>query len=148
MNYPYQKVLDSWHDLAQHWSSVRGNLSAIEILATITEESGGNPVAINPSDPSWGLMGVSLYIGKKYAGISIGSSLFDPNINIDAGSGFLSYLKETYGSRHTLGSADGGWIQMYNMGEPAFQSGKRVPGYEQAYMGHIAAFQAMMGGQK
>jgi soluble lytic murein transglycosylase-like protein len=145
MIYPYQQVLNDWRALATLWATARGNLEPAEILAIITEESSGNPKAMNPGDPSWGLMGVSLFIGKEYAGVANGTQLYDPTQNIKAGSGFLSYLKARYANTYPLkDDPPAGWIQAYNLGEPAFLKGERVPGYEQAFLGHLAAFRKLI----
>lgn len=140
--YPYQEVFSKWSGLAILWARTRGNLTPSEILATITEESSGNPSSFNPNDPSYGLMGISVPIGKAYANVTAGEELYDPTKNVTAGSGFQSYLKKTYALRFPLG-VERGWIQMYNTGETQFLKGLRVPGYELAFLTHRSAFETM-----
>ena len=143
MIYPYQAVWDQWRTLAQQWATVRGNLSVAEILATITEESSGNERAFNPNDPSRGLMGVEDPVGSEYAQAT-GEQLYDPNLNVEAGSGLLSHLKKFYALEHPLGATPlAGWIQMYNTGPTAFLRGERAPQYEAAFLLHRSAFEAL-----
>jgi hypothetical protein len=139
--YPYLEVFTKWNGIARTWAIARGNLSFCEILATIVEESGGNPNAFNPGDPSFGLMGISDMIGEQYAQ-AMGDALYDPATNVKAGSGFLSYLKTRYAVKFPLGSSSG-WIQCYNEGETNFLRGLRVQNYELIYVTHLHALEAI-----
>jgi soluble lytic murein transglycosylase-like protein len=93
-------------------------------------ESSGDPNAVNPSDPSTGLMGVTPLIGRAYADlkgtdVEVLELLKNLATNMMAGTGFLAHLKFRYGG--TL-SADV-WVQAYNLGETKFDRGARVPDY-------------------
>lgn len=122
-----------WGALAQKYAQIYANLDPEEILAVIWNESTGNPKATNPGDPSWGLMGVTLLIGRFYAGVTDPNQLFDPETNINAGSAFLSHLKQKYGDAPD-------WPDAYNVGETKFDAGVRsptVPTYSQRYFSHV-----------
>jgi len=125
--------------LAQSYAQVYSNLDPEEIEAVILTESGGNPNSENPADPSVGLMGVTLLIGRAYAGATSLNQLFDPDTNIKAGAGYLSELKGKYGERFPNSDPQNGWIQMYNEGEPHFLAGERVVSYQTKYLKHLAA---------
>jgi hypothetical protein len=144
-DYQVQSIWDHWRGIAETTAILYGNLRVTEILAIITEESNGEPNAVNKADPSFGLMGVSLDIGQEFcSSVQIAADLFDPVKNIRAGSGFLSYLKKKYEVLYPLTQSQyRGWVQMYNLGETRFRRGERVPGYEQAYLGHLAALDAI-----
>lgn len=143
MDFQIQAVYDTWLPLAEKWATEYGSITPFEILACITEESNGNPDAVNWNDPSYGLMSVELWLGKAYAGVADRIQLMDPDVNIKAGAGYLNYLKHRYAKDYPLGSTQGGWIQMNNLGETKFLKGERVPGYESAFQTHLAALQAL-----
>jgi soluble lytic murein transglycosylase-like protein len=79
------------------------------IKATIAAESGWNPGAINPSDPSYGLMQVTPTTARFYAPAITPDDLLDPYTNIVIGSAYLRDLYRT----HTLPDA----VAMYNSGK-------------------------------
>ena len=85
--------------LIHKWATRVANLSFAEIKAIVWVESSGNPNAMNPSDPSWGLMQVTPLIGRAFAGITKNEQLLNPDTNLKAGTGFLSELKRQYESR-------------------------------------------------
>ena len=92
--------------------------------AVIQKESSWDPDAINPDDPSYGIMQVTVPIGIAYGIISSADEyreLLKPEKGMRAGCRFLAYLVRTY----PLDSA----IQMYNLGETKFRKGIRVPDY-------------------
>jgi hypothetical protein len=123
-----------WADLSNKYAQIYANLDPEEILAIIWNESTGNPNATNPSDPSWGLMGVTFLIGQGYAGITDPSQLLNPDTNVKAGAGFLSHLKSKYGDQPD-------WPDAYNVGEPKFDAGVRsptTPTYSQRFFSHLA----------
>ena len=100
------------------------------IHAHIQVESSGNPNATNPSDPSYGLMGVTPRLAQDYGFVSDWrnvtaaeiAKLKDPAINIEIGSRFLSYLHRKYPFDVAT--------QMYNCGEHGYNTnGVRVPEY-------------------
>ncbi len=89
-------------------------------------ESALNARAVNPSDPSYGLMGLQLPTARAYnPAVQRPEDLFDPENNIRAGVGFLLDLENKYADRE-------GWegiIQMYNLGETRYHAGLRSPQY-------------------
>ena len=129
-------AVSQWQSLADKYALI-SVLDANEILAIIWTESTGNPNSFNPGDPSIGLMGVTNLIGMTYGGIQTFDDLYDPDTNIRAGSGYLAELKSKYGRTFPLGSATGGWVQMYNLGETKFLKGERVPDYETKFQTHL-----------
>ena len=134
-------TMAQWNSLCLEFANNSGVLLPEEIKAIIMIESSGNPNSQNPNDPSYGLMGVTVPIGKEFSSIQTATDLFDPNINIEAGSGLLAYLKTKYAVRFPLDGV-GGWVQMYNLGEPKFMAGERVPNYEEKFSKYIAQYAA------
>jgi len=131
--------MSQWDSLCISNSEASQNLLPEEIKAIIAIESSGNPNSQNPNDPSYGLMGVTMYIGREFAGVSSSSDLFVPETNVQAGSGFLDYLKTKYADRFPLNTSDG-WVQMYNLGEPRFLKGERVPSYLSKFNSFVPQF--------
>ena len=130
-----------WVPLAQQFAQVYANLDPAEILAVIWNESTGDPKGSNPGDPSWGLMGVTMLIGKAYAGVTDNSQLFDPATNVRAGAGYLSALKNEYEGQFP------DWPDAYNVGETKFNKGIRSPltngtTYSQRFFSRVAALNA------
>ena len=92
------------------------------IKAVIRNESGFNPEAVNPSDPSAGLMQTTPYMASQMLGYHVTlEDLKDPQTAITAGTKYLAYLA----NRYPLDDA----IQMYNLGETKFRKGLRAPVY-------------------
>lgn len=158
-----------WTPLAFRASAaLDGFLSVQEILSTVKEESFGNPLAVNPGDPSWGLMQVTSLIAREFAGIKTVPSrsinlfsrrskpsygydtthaVFVPENNVKAGSGFLAYLKKRYEKDHPLILPDGsinplGWVAAYNEGEPNLWKKRPDPVYVKNYVENLRAFGA------
>lgn len=130
-----------WSDLAQKYAQANPALDPEDILAIIWNESTGNPQATNPGDPSWGLMGVTFPIGKAYGGIEVPTSLFDPEVNIRSGSGFLAHLKSKYADSFP------DWADSYNVGETKFDKGIRsptTPTYSQRFSAHLASLKGQV----
>jgi len=133
-------AIEQWRPLAEQYAQVNSILDPNEILAIVWNESSGDPKSFNKNDPSWGLMGVQLLIGRKFASVSDSTELSDPETNIKAGSGFLAYLKSNYEDRFPLTDPQNGWVQMYNAGEPRFLSGAvRATRYQADFLAHLAA---------
>lgn len=137
-DYQIEPVRSAWSALATKYARVRGNLTANEILSVVVNESNGDAKAYNQNDPSYGLMGVTLLIGKQFCfELTSASDLFTPEKNVEAGSGYMAFLKKKYGLHHPVGVfPPTGWIMMYNLGEPRFLRGERVPDYEAAFLKH------------
>lgn len=121
-----------WMSLAQRYAALRPPITAREILAVIWNESTGNPNAVNPRDPSYGLMQITLPIAKYYGGITVAQQLFDPARNISIGSAFLAHLKETYEEKYPTT-----WIAGYNEGEGNLTRGVADQPYVAAFDSHM-----------
>jgi soluble lytic murein transglycosylase-like protein len=123
-----------WQSTAEKYAAVYPVLNANEILAIIWSESSGNPKAINPHDPSYGLMQVTIAIGRKFSPrVTTPTDLMDPDTNVEAGSGFLAHLKSTYAERFPGYK----WIQAYNCGEGNLLKGFDDSKYSDAVVSHL-----------
>ena len=99
------------------------------IMAHIQVESSGNPEAVNPSDPSYGLMGITPILAEDFGYIPdhtrvIASDIEKikrPSVNIECGTRFIAKLH----SKYDFDTA----TQMYNCGEQGYKNGVRVPTY-------------------
>jgi soluble lytic murein transglycosylase-like protein len=80
------------------------------VKAIIATESAWNPSAVNPHDPSYGLMQVLLGSRGPYPDVSA-DQLLDPSTNIILGTRFLKSLISRYGSTSDA-------ISAYNAGHP------------------------------
>ncbi len=127
-----------WRTLAEKYAEVYANLDPEEILAIIWSESTGNPEAYNPGDPSWGLMGVTALIARSYAGFTDLAWHTDPDKNMRAGAGFLSFLKAKYEDVHPLSGPGATWVAAYNEGETKMLRGEVDPGYSSAFISHLS----------
>jgi soluble lytic murein transglycosylase-like protein len=108
------------------------------VKAIVLKESSWDPNNENDADPSWGLMGVTQYIGERFGAISStddpAAGLKIPEKNLQAGCGYLKYLLGLYPLEDS--------IEMYNEGEPNFWDGLRVPDYLAAVMENYNGYQA------
>jgi len=102
-------------------------ISPEKIKAIMYIESRGNPRAVNPSDPSYGLMQIELGTAKFYGRPDLSAPVLvgDPELNAKIGARFLAHLLEKYGGDFEFGE----WAQAYNVGEPKFDRGIRNPLY-------------------
>lgn len=91
------------------------------IKATIKRESDFDPKAYNKLDPSYGLCGITPFIGRAFCGKGESHDLYNPEINLLACIRFYRDLL----TKWKLDEA----IQCYNLGEPKFIKGKKVPSY-------------------
>lgn len=133
-------AIEQWRSLAETNATTNPVLDPNEILAIVWEESSGDPNSENPSDPSYGLMGVELPIGKQFSrSVATAADLFVPENNVEAGSGFLAYLKLRYATRFPLTDPQNGWVQIYNVGEPKFLAGRRNTAYQAKFVAHLSA---------
>jgi len=66
------------------------------IKAVIDTESGWNPDASNPADPSYGLMGITLPTAKDMGYTGTSSGLFDPYVNIHYGTAYLRWIMDRW----------------------------------------------------
>jgi soluble lytic murein transglycosylase-like protein len=159
-----QSVL-KWRAECEKWAAVYAQKYQIpfdwrEIAAIMTKESWGNPFAVNPYDPSWGLMQITHLIAKTFAGVDsvptrsldllaqktkpsfgydISHVIFSPSVNIQAGAGFLAYLKHA----HSAQFPNYVWIAMYNAGEPAVIKGLKDEEYVSSFLSNLKDLQAI-----
>ena len=116
-------------DRVRVWATERG-LDPSLIWGIVQTESGGDPNARNPSDPSAGLMQVTPLIGRAFANLSgtnaqVLDQLLEPDVNLRAGTGFVLHLRNRYSAKFQLGE----WVQAYNVGETLFDKGIRNDTY-------------------
>jgi len=91
-----------------------GDLSTVALVkGVIATESEWNPGAINPADPSYGLMQILLGPGGPFPSVSA-QDLLDPSTNLTLGITHLQSLLTRYGSP--------GAIAAYNAGTPRLNS--------------------------
>ena len=154
MNSALQQVL-SWKSLAQKYQQLHPILEVEEILAIVYTESSGNSNAENPSDPSWGLMQVTLPIAKYYSQGQVTTSelLLNPDLNMQCGSAFLADLKTKYGATHPLyiGAtktvSSTGWVVAYNEGEGNLLRGRSDLPYAVAFNRNLNEIKAALNEQ-
>lgn len=92
-------------------------------LAIIRQESNFRADALNPSDPSAGLMQTTPATASAMLGRVVTlENLKDPATAITAGVKYLAHLIHRY---HDMDAV----IQMYNLGETKYNKGYRVPSY-------------------
>lgn len=126
---------DEFNDLIDGASSISGVPKPL-IKAIIRTESDFNPDAVNPSDPSAGLMQTTPATATVMLGYHVTvEDLKDPRTSIVAGTKYLAYLL----ARYQLDDA----VQMYNLGEGKFRKGLRAPDY----LAKVKRFYAYYGGQ-
>ena len=132
MNVP--PAVMQWRQLAEKYAALNPPLTANEVLAIIWSESTGDPNAENPHDPSYGLMQVTLSIGRYFGDVTSSDELFDPETNVRAGAGFLAHLKNAYGKQFP-----DSWPIGYNEGEGNLRRGRQDPDYLAAFNAHMVA---------
>jgi soluble lytic murein transglycosylase-like protein len=79
---------------------------------------------------------VTPYIGKRFGVIDSEADfagLFVPEKNLEAAAAFLAYLLNRNGRDAA--------IQMYNLGEPKYWAGARVPAYLNGVLGYLDKFE-------
>jgi soluble lytic murein transglycosylase-like protein len=128
-----------WNDLANKYAQVYSILDPEEILAIVWSESTGNPNAVNPNDPSWGLMQVTAPIALAYGGFAASDTTWhtDPDKNIKAGAGFLADLKLKYSANYP------GWVAAYNEGETNLLRGVTDQGYVDRFNSNLATLRGV-----
>ena len=109
----------------------RYGTEAALVKAIVKVESDFDSSAVNPSDPSYGLMQITPSVAADYGLVkdpynpSAGelTLLMDPQMNLNIGSWLLHRLLfQTGGDFDTA-------VQMYNEGPANYRAGKRVPDY-------------------
>jgi len=99
------------------------------VKAVVKVESNFNPKALNPFDPSYGLMQITPGLAYDYGLISSSNNLtayqieliYDIKNNLDVGCWFLARLLRKYPFDQA--------IQSYNVGEYGYSLGRRNPDY-------------------
>ena len=111
-------------------ASVKYGVERALIRAHIKVESDFNPYAVNPSDPSYGLMGITPQLAQDYGVVydymnptaQEIAKLKDPEMNISIGTRYLAKLHKEYEFDVAT--------QMYNCGITGYlKNGVRVPEY-------------------
>jgi len=114
-----------------------------DIAAEIWSESSGVETDCNMADPSYGLMGVTELIGKKFGEFETPAELYIPENNVKAGSGFLRFLKVKYAGTYPILSfgqiSPIGWIAAYNEGEPNLWRQRPDLGYVEKFVRYMIA---------
>lgn len=108
------------------------------VKAIAITESSLNPLASNPNDPSWGLMGIMPILAEDYGIVKDWHNpttaeiamIRDPQTNLNIGAWHIGRLLKKY----PLDTA----IQMYNCGETGYRNGVRVPQYLAMFKAHYA----------
>lgn len=126
-------IMGLWDDIYKKWADVRG-LDWRLLKAVAMHESDENPNAIGDNGASIGLMQVQKIIGQAYAGVTDLTELYDPDKNVEAGSGFLKDMIDKYG-------VEGG-IQAYNLGETKYRKGITSPDYLRIVMNNYNNLQS------
>lgn len=110
-------------------ASRRWGVEAALIRAVIKVESDFNPNAVNPNDPSYGLMQITPILAEDFGYVKDWRNATEaeiamirlPATNVQIGTRFLAKLL----SKYSQGIA----IQMYNLGESGYNSGHRAADY-------------------
>lgn len=104
-------------------------IGAAQVAAIVYIESRGNPNAVNPSDPSYGLGQIMLPTARAYADladpVTPDTLVRDPALNLKCASRYLADLSRKYAARFDFAE----WAQAYNVGETKFNKGVRNPAY-------------------
>ena len=120
---PESDLPTAFKDWVFSWCYQYGDKYGVDpllVFAVIRHESNFNPNAVNPNDPSYGLMQITKAVTKDFG--KPDANLFDPETNIEIGTWFLAYLVNKHG-------LDIG-VQMYNCWETGYlKNGVRVPNY-------------------
>jgi soluble lytic murein transglycosylase-like protein len=98
------------------------------LAAVIYVESRGNPVAVNPADPSYGIGQMTLETARslsKDLKLTKEDLLDRPEFALDLTALYLSILQGRYGVKYPLNE----WLQSYNVGETKFDKGTRNQAY-------------------
>jgi len=97
----------------------------VYLLTVIYIESRGNPKAVNPSDPSYGIAQMKVSTARFYDTEGefkdYNSLLSNPALALRLAARFLADLQGKYAARFSFGE----WVQAYNVGETKFNKGVR-----------------------
>ena len=112
------------------------------IRAIIRQESNFNPNAINPKDPSYGLMQIMPILAQDFGIVKEWMNpteaevamIKQPSTNVQIGTWFLAKLLKKY--------PQGVAIQMYNVGEAGYNSGHRAAEYLSKVTGYYNEYKS------
>jgi soluble lytic murein transglycosylase-like protein len=112
------------------------------IRAIIKVESDFNPNAVNPSDPSYGLMQIMPILAEDFGYVRDWRNVTEaeiamirlPETNVQIGTRFLAKLLSKY--------PQGVTIQMYNVGEAGYNSGHRAAEYLSKVTGYYNEYKS------
>jgi len=100
-------------------------LAPAYLLTVVYIESRGNPKAVNPSDPSYGIaqmvMPTACFYDQEGMVKDYDSLLADPGLALRLAARFLADLEAKYAARFAFGE----WVQAYNVGESKYNRGVR-----------------------
>ena len=116
------------------------HVDAALVKAVAMTESSLNPNAVNPSDPSYGLMQVMPILAEDFGIVKDYHNPTDaeiamirePQTNLRIGAWFLSKLLAKYNVETS--------IEMYNVGEHGWLEGRRNPAYVAKVKGYYDEF--------
>lgn len=119
-----EKIVCSFDDIYKKYSAYFG-IDWKLIKAVALQESNENSEAVGDGGKAIGLMQLWSYHWGDYTR----DEMFDPDINIEAGTKFLSYLVKKYGVN--VG------VQMFNTGEQGYLNGVRAMNYMNGVFGYL-----------
>lgn len=119
------------------YAAAKYGVSSNLVRAVAKTESSLNPNATNPSDPSYGLMGIMPILAEDFGIVKDWHNptlaeiamIRDPQTNLNIGAWHLSRLLKQY-------SFDVA-IQMYNVGITGYNNGARASGYLAKVKGYL-----------
>lgn len=122
------------------YAASKYHVDANLVRAVAMTESSLNPNAVNPSDPSYGLMQVMPILAEDFGVVKDWHNpteaeiamIKDPLTNLRIGAWHLSRLL----AKHPFEVA----IQMYNVGERGYNEGRRAPDYLKKVKGYYDAY--------
>lgn len=129
-------VTTQWDDLISALVAGDQNLIAL-VKGHIATESQWNPGAVNPADPSYGLMQILAGPRGRYPTVPA-ADLLDPSTNITLGTNFLLELIRQYGVPAASAA--------YNAGHPMYNSAGQFVNSQgstrvQAYVDEVLTYQ-------
>ena len=134
---PTVKITSSLDEMIKE-AAFKYGVDARIVKAVAMTESSLDPNASNPSDPSYGLMGIMPILAEDFGIVKDWHNVTeaevamirDPETNLRIGAWYLSRLL----SKYPFVTA----IQMYNVGEAGYNSGHRNSGYLAKVKAHYA----------
>ena len=122
------------------YAASKYHVDANLVRAVAMTESSLNPNAVNPSDPSYGLMQIMPILAEDFGIVKDYHNptaaeiamIKDPQTNLRIGAWHLSRLLAEYPFDVA--------IQMYNVGERGFNEGRRAPDYLKKVKGYYDAY--------